>query len=237
MLRITLLEDDSQQTELMMSYLHHYEQDNPDFNFQIRSFDRAMNLLDNYHCDADILLLDIELPDMSGMEAARRIRATDSKVIIMFITNLSQYAMEGYEVHAFDYILKPVMYEAFAAKLQLAIRMQMHRDQGQWITLKSRDGADRVRTEDIFYVEVSAHDLMVHTRKKVIRQWGTLAAFEESLDGLNFVRCNVSYLVNLRYVSAVHGAYVHVGPDKLPISKSKRKDFLTALAQYQGGLR
>ncbi|MBR1709018.1 MAG: LytTR family transcriptional regulator DNA-binding domain-containing protein, partial [Clostridia bacterium] len=69
------------------------------------------------------------------------------------------------------------------------------------------------------------------------RQWGTLKTYEEQLQGAHFARCNVSYLVNLKYVQGISGDTVLAAGHSLPISKAKRRDFLTALAKYKGESR
>ena len=237
MIKITILEDEQPQLEQLVRFLKQYEQQNEDVVLDIQSFDRAMNLLDSYRCDADLLLLDIQLPDMTGMEAAKRIRTIDQNVMIIFITSLAQYAMEGYSVHAFDYMLKPIQYASFSAKLANALQMLSHRNKKVWLTLKQRDRAERVALDEVKYIEVSARDVLVHTKDKVIRQWGTLSSFEEKLRDEHFVRCNSCYLVNLRYVNGVYTNQADVGGEMLDISRPKRKEFLNALAQYKGGSR
>ena len=91
--------------------------------------------------------------------------------------------------------------------------------------------------DDITFIEVSNHDVLIHTDSEIIRQWGNLKTYEEKLAPAHFVRCNVSFLVNLKYVRAVNGNTVMVHGHNLPISSSKRKEFLMALAQYKGGSR
>ena len=149
MIRITILEDEQPQLEKLVNFLKQYEQQNEDVVLDIQSFDRAMNLLDSYRCDADLLLLDIQLPDMTGMEAAKKIRALDRNVMIIFITSLAQYAMEGYSVHAFDYMLKPIQYASFSAKLANALQMLSHRNKKVWLTLKQHDRAERVALDEV----------------------------------------------------------------------------------------
>ena len=105
MMNIVLLEDQADQAERLAKMLDKYASSHPDFTYTLRHYDRSLPLLTEYKCDADVLFLDIQVPDMLGMEAAKRIRAMDQKVMIIFITMLTQYAIEGYSVGAFDYVL------------------------------------------------------------------------------------------------------------------------------------
>ena len=235
-MKICILEDDRQQADRLAGYLDDYRQAHPGFSCTLERYESAFALLDAYHGDADLLFLDIRLPDMLGIEAAQRIRARDRQVMIIFVTNLAQYAIEGYAVQAFDYILKPVSYFAFSAKLDRALRALAARSGGPVLDLKTREGLlRRVPADSILYLEVQAHDVFVHTADEVLKQWGTLSHFEELLQGAHFARCSTSCLVNLKYVRGVQRDGVLVGDACLAITRSRRKAFLQALAQYKGG--
>ena len=156
---------------------------------------------------------------------------------IIFITMLTQYAIEGYSVGAFDYVLKPVRYDEFCAKMDRACRMIAHQSTDLALEIRTKEGTRRVGVDRIAYLEVVNHDVLVHTDTETYRQWGSLKTYEEQLGEAHFARCNVSFLVNLKYVQGVTGDSVQVAGEALPISKAKRKDFLTALAKYKGGSR
>lgn len=237
MYKIGLLEDEQEQAERLLGFLEQYHQAHPEFACTVQRYDRAMDLLDHYDRDCDLLFLDIRLPDMTGMEAAHRIRETDRRVMIIFVTSLTQYAIEGYSVQAFDYIVKPVSYEPFSAKLERALRVLSYRQTGVVLDIKTREGGLRLTSDMIHYLEVFDHDLLIHTDDGVIKQWGSLSKYEKQLTGAHFARCNSCYLVNLKYVRGVYGDEVVVGEDHLAVSKSRRKEFLQALAQYKGGGR
>lgn len=235
-MKIMVLEDDLRQAQQLSDYLEQYRQEHPDFSYVLETYRRAFDLLDHYRGDAELLFLDIRLPDMLGMETAQRIREKDQRVMIVFVTNLAQYAIEGYSVQAFDYILKPISYFAFSAKLERVLRTLAVRSGGPALDLKTREGLlRRVPASNILYIEVQAHDVFVHTDDGVLKQWGTLAHFEQLLQGAHFARCRTSCLVNLKYVRGVQRDVVLVGDDRLTISRSRRKEFLQALAQYKGG--
>ena len=174
---------------------------------------------------------------MLGMEAAKRIRQMDNRVMIIFVTMLTQYAIEGYSVGAFDYVLKPVRFEEFSSKMDRVCRMLAHQSTSMTLEVRTKEEIRRINVDDITFIEVSNHDVLIHTDSEIIRQWGNLKTYEEKLAPAHFVRCNVSFLVNLKYVRAVNGNTVMVHGHNLPISSSKRKEFLMALAQYKGGSR
>ena len=238
MIKIILLEDQDKQAEAIMGLLRRYEEKNEE-SFDVKRYGRGSDLLENYNCDADILFLDIQVPDMLGIEVAKQIRQKDNTVIIMFVTSFSQYAIEGYSVDAMDYILKPVSYAPFSAKLARAVRVIKQRQtEGVMMSVKTKTSIRRFPSSKLAYIEVINHTLVYHlTDGSVLSQWGSLGHVEEQLQESYFVRCNSGYLVNLRYVESIEGNYVIVNGDSLKISAPKRKEFLGAVAQYKGGSR
>lgn len=235
MLKIILLEDEKPHADRLSGYLSRYGEEHPGFGYTLRTYQRGMDLLTDYGRDADLIFLDIRVPDMLGIDVARKLREVDDNVMIVFITSLSQYAIDGYSVDAFDYVLKPISYPVFAAKLSRALRALSYREPATVLELRTKEEWRRVPAGKILYVESSGHDLLFHTPEESIQQWGTLGKYEEQLRESHFARCSTSYLVNLKYVQCVRRDAVVVGGEELPISRSKRKEFLAALAQYKGG--
>ncbi len=235
MFKILALEDEKPQQELLARFLTKYREANPVFQYSLTIYDRGIQLLTEYHRDADLIFLDIRVPDTKGINVAKEIRKNDEKVMIVFITNLTQYAIDGYSVGAFDYILKPLKYASFAAKLDRIRRHLSHRESGITLDLRSKEGGQRVSADSITFIESDAHDISIHADGQVIRVWGTLGKFEEELKEANFARCNTSYLVNLKYVQTVRKDEVVVAGSSLPLSRSRRKEFLDRLAGYKGG--
>ena len=113
MITIAIVEDDKEYRSQYRDYLKQMEAQMGE-SFQIREFEDGDGILENYRADYDIILMDIEMSFVNGMEAAEEIRKLDHEVVIIFITNMPQYVMDGYKVQAFDYILKPITYYAFS---------------------------------------------------------------------------------------------------------------------------
>ena len=155
--------------------------------------------------------------------------------MILFTTNYSQYAIDGYSVRAFDYMLKPLSYQPFSSKLSRALRVLSYIKDRVELHLKTKQGSKKIPADEVQYIEVFAHDLHFYTDSEEIKIWGSLSEYEKKLEKAHFARCNVSYLVNLRYVKEIQGSEVLVGKHRLPISRAKRKEFLAAFAQYKGG--
>ena len=125
-MKIYVLEDEKAVSDKLCAYIDRYCGERG-YAAEVKVFPNAFDLLENYHADADILFMDIQLPLMSGMDAAKKLRETDKKVLIVFVTNLAQYAVEGYEVNAFDFILKPVEYEGFKMRFERVLKELEHR--------------------------------------------------------------------------------------------------------------
>ncbi len=207
-------------------------------DFLIDSFADSSSFLSVYDKSYSILFLDIELngqnPDDNGIELAKKIRHTDPDVMIIFITNLAQMAIKGYEVRAFDFIVKPVNYGDFAMKMRSALGFCLAR-RTESFKVATDGGFVMLTSDDLLYIEVNGHYTYYHTTKAVYKQKGTLKEIEGKVADLPFKRCNNCYLVNLKYVDGVDRDDVLVRGERLKISRPKKREFLQSIAEYMGG--
>ena len=191
----------------------------------------AVDFLEKYEQRYDRIFMDIELPFFNGMDAARRIREKDSEVVLIFITNMARYAIHGYEVDALDFFLKPVQYARFRAVMKKTIR-RMKLDRGSMVMIRTADGISRVPTNSVLYLEVIDHLVYYHLSDRVLDSWTSLKAAEKDLPAGMFVRCNKSMTVNLHNVTRLEGDQLLIGDEKIAVSKSHRKEVLSALNLY-----
>ena len=119
MIRVAIVEDEAAVRDQLMGYVQRYMRQY-DAQIEVTMFTDGVEILEEYRPVYDIIFLDVEMQHLDGMETASRIRALDSDVLLIFITNMAQYAIKGYAVGALDYVLKPVPYFAFSQQLQKA---------------------------------------------------------------------------------------------------------------------
>ncbi len=232
--KVAVVEDDAAARRSLAEKIERYARETG-HGIAVSVFSDAYFFLMNYKSDFDVVFFDIEMPGMNGMEAAKKVRGKDKDVIIVFVTNLAQYAVDGYEVRALDFILKPVTYPGFHMKFDRICKELSHRLDDHSVFLGNRTNTKRVRVLDILYVEVDNHELIFHLTDGEFRMRGTMVETEKKLAPHHFVRCNSYYLVNLKYVDSLHGDRLMVGGNELRISQSRRQAFLTELARYAGG--
>lgn len=235
MIKISLIDDEREERERLSGYFQRLREEAKE-ELDIHIFSSGDEFLEQYTDSCDLICLDIDMEGRDGISTAREIRAVDKNVIIIFITNMAQMAIRGYEVQALDFVVKPVNYYSFAMKMANAFQIINNR-KSRNIVLTTPGGLQRVSTDDLYYVEVVKHYLYYHTTEGTFKQKASLKELEDRLDGLSFKRCNNCYLVNLKYVNCVNKEDLQVGGDWLKISRPRKKEFLQALANYMGGIR
>lgn len=234
MIRIGIVDDESASRNLISAHLDRYGSEHC-IQFNVRTFTGGQELATGYRPDFDIIFLDIQMQDLDGLETAARIRQLDADVVLVFITNSTQYAIKGYAVDALSYLVKPVPYFAFSQELKRCIDKASRTEEAA-LMLPSGTSLARVALTDIRYIESIKHRVVVHGIDRSYTFTGTLKAFEAELAGKGFFRSNNCYLVNMRHVTGVdQTTCVMTGGARLQVSRPRKKAFLDALADHVGG--
>ena len=152
MLKIAVVEDQTEVRESLCQFIRQYAGEQG-LQAEVEPFADGAVIAEGYQPGYDIIFLDVEMPRLGGFGAAERIRAVDPDVVLVFVTNMAQYAIKGYEVDALDYVLKPVSYGAFCTKLSRAIQRVQRRKGGQVALQLSGGGMQLLDTGDILYLE------------------------------------------------------------------------------------
>lgn len=230
MIRVAIVDDEAEVCSTLERYLRQYGE-SCGTEFSVSTFKSGVALLSADSLDFDIVFLDVMMPYMNGMETAQNLRLTNKTCALVFVTNMIQYAVDGYAVDAMDFVVKPVEYEVFAFKMKRILERAKLREERN-VVLKTSDGTVYLDVQDIFYVEIVKHDLKYHSAQGDFSVRGSLSEVEKELEGKAFYRCNSCYLVNLNYVTGIEGDCAVVHGERLRISGPKRQGFFSAMMQF-----
>ena len=172
MYRIACVEDSPNEFELLAQSIERFKAEN-DLDLRVTHFSNAERFLESFACQYDIIFLDIALPEMSGMALAAAIRKTDTTVPIIFVTSLAQFAVNGYEVGAFDFIVKPVVYGDFSFKMK-RLMQHMATSSVAKIIISSSSQKTVLVSNEIYYVEIIGHTIIYHTSKGNFETYDTI---------------------------------------------------------------
>ena len=233
-MRVAIVDDEASFSQTLAHFCSSYQKECGE-EINVTIYDNPIDFLEKYKADADVIFMDILMPQMNGMDCARRLRQQDENVILCFVTSMAKYAVQGYEVGAIDFIIKPINYDEFSMKMSRIVRI-FRRQATATILVSSRNEVRRIDLRDLVYVEVYNHSLIYHTTGGDIEVYGKLSALEEDEHFHNFIRCSASHLVNCSMISSVQEDTVTVRGVRLPISRRRRKECLEKMAAILGGV-
>lgn len=233
MIRLAIVEDEDSNAEILSGHIQRYAAQTGEKIISTR-FSNGVDFISDYSFSFDIIFMDIKMPYMDGMTAAKKLREIDPEVALIFVTNLKQYAIHGYEVNALDYIVKPFSYYDFEMKFVKALRyVNEHQSTSTFIDIE--DGKKKILLSKLYYIEVRGRKLYFHTEEGCFETRGQLSALEEQLREKRFIRCDNSYLINLRHVMEIHKNDLLVGEDLIPVSRRKKAEVMVKIAEYLSG--
>lgn len=179
----------------------------------------------------DLMFLDIEMPNLNGIEF---LKSLHQKPKTIFTTAYREFAIEGFELEAVDYILKPITFERFFKSVDRVLRNIPSDEQTEDFIIVKSDGLNRkIILSDILYFESQGNDvkIILENEEKIITK-NKMTDLENSLSDRGFVRIHRSFLINSKYVIAFNNNELNLGKYNIPVGRSYRKEFEDFVAKF-----
>lgn len=214
MLNCIIIDDEELARVLLKSYV-----DKLDFLTFKGEFENPLEALSLLQTESiDVVFLDIQMPQLRGTDFAKLV---PPQTRIIFTTAYSEYALDGFELNAIDYLLKPITFERFLKAINKVNNAgEISKDINQTITVKSGYDLHKVKFEDIHYIKSDSEYVSFYTENGKIMVYQSLKSLEESLPESQFIRVHRSYIVNRSKVSGLKGRDLIVATTKIPVSDS-----------------
>ena len=234
MYRIAIVEDERNDAEKLNNSLKQYLEKN-NISASIHNYSDGDEIIEE-ETNFDIILLDIEMKRMDGIQAAHKIRQKDEHVIIVFITRMINMALEGYSVDAADFLIKPLNPLNFETRMdRIFKKLALNKD--RFIEVKNGQHKQYININDIDYIEAANKKVTLNLIDgNKINTTEPLYVLEEKLLKEGFYKPHNSYLVNLNQVKSLNNTDIKLKTDTIPLSKHRRKDFLNALTAFKGNI-
>lgn len=234
MIHIAIVDDQEHDRNMLKEALAYVSKERQ-VEFCIDEFSSGEAFLFNFECQFDLVFLDIEMNGEDGISISHKLRQRDSSVLLVFVTNMAQFVLKGYEVDALDFIIKPIKKDEFLLKMTRPL-MRLSYTTNLAIMINDNGNLRSLRSESIIYITVNDHYVTYHTLKEDITEYISLNAAIKKTRGEKLIYCNRQTVVNLRYISAIRQNTCELTDgSKLEISRSHKKDFIKSFASYLGG--
>lgn len=181
----------------------------------------------------DIVFLDIELQDMSGLEVARAVMEKDRNTLILFITAHAHYSTKGYEYRAFRYILKSEPEDFIKRNIRDAI--SEYKNRHFYINVSSYNNLSKLCASDIVYIEASGRSVKIHTESDVFATRERFGTIGEILSEHGFVQCHKSYIINMKYIDNIQKSVCVnlVGDIRIPVGRKYNSELVERYLRYE----
>lgn len=231
MFRIAICEDVAEERRKIIEKIDHFFK-KEDLRYLVNEYSSGESLLAEFEDGAavfDLIIMDICLGGINGLEASSRIREFDSLVPIAFLTSSRDFAIEGYAVSAVAYMVKPVEEELFFKLLSRLTRTEKPKS----LMLKMRGRKKSFEYRELVYLESQGHRVILHLANGTEETaYYKLDEIEEMLDDERFVRTHKSYMVNMDFVAAVEDDFQLIDGTFVPIRRRGRKAVIQCYSQY-----
>ena len=231
---ILVCDDLAEERLNLLRMLRHYEQEKG-LEFRLETAADGSELLALWKQDRwELIFLDIFMPQVDGIEAARRLRKVDDNCEIVFATTSRRHGMEGYEIHALDYITKPFAQTDVDGVMEWFLRKRA--EKRRELQVRTQLGEETVRAQDILYIESRGHSCVIHSLEQEFSVRGSIDELAAGLDE-DFFRCHKSFLLNFAHVVELRDRVLRLDSgESVPISAANLSRSKTAIMAWKAGM-
>ncbi len=232
--KVAVCDDDKEYLDNMSKYLSNVDVQGLDMEYE--TYDTSTGLLKRFVKDNaafDVVFIDIEIDDLTGIELANTIRSLNSHVIIVFVTSHKKYTLDCLVCRPFGIMIKPIEFDYF--KRAFAKIIEKHRSNYTTVEITVKRQKFSICFDDIIFLQAVDHNTYILTRNQMHMTYMTLSEVERQLDPGRFVRVHRAYIVNMSYIKSISDCKLYMDgySHEIPIGTTYRQQMTKSVIEFE----